>query len=344
MDETDYLIKCLNIDCKTKPSQIPKTKSKLGDQFKLNLPYLCNETTSMYEDKNPIMHKPIKLKLNNVSKLFNLKKEKFHINTINSQSKERKEIEVNNYSSDDTDNFYYNRNNFKDRKIIEQYNRFNNNNQLLPYFKQILHYSNNGSLQPTSKKILYDTKETRFRYLNFRFLVKDLEQHIKAPLDLGYYYNIISNNDSNTRLIRNTLEDNGFKDILKIENCPDKNLNNTITNLSQKRISSANLIWCSNFTKRNIYQMLSKYQKINHFPKSNEITRKDKLYINVSKLLNYIQSNGSDVFIPLSFILPNESKHLIELMEKDESCIWIIKPVSSSQGKGIIVTNKISEV
>jgi hypothetical protein len=31
-------------------------------------------------------------------------------------------------------------------------------------------------------------------------------------------------------------------------------------------------------------------------------------------------------------------------MEKDKDKLWIAKPAASSQGKGIIVTNKLSEI
>jgi Tubulin-tyrosine ligase family len=31
-------------------------------------------------------------------------------------------------------------------------------------------------------------------------------------------------------------------------------------------------------------------------------------------------------------------------MEKDKERLWIAKPAASSQGKGIIVTNKLSEI
>lgn len=49
-------------------------------------------------------------------------------------------------------------------------------------------------------------------------------------------------------------------------------------------------------------------------------------------------------FLPLTFILPNELNELHEAMQKDSSLQWIIKPSSSSQGKGIFLTNNIQEV
>jgi tubulin polyglutamylase TTLL5 len=49
-------------------------------------------------------------------------------------------------------------------------------------------------------------------------------------------------------------------------------------------------------------------------------------------------------FIPKTFLLPNEFVYLEAEMEKDKEKIWIAKPAASSQGKGIVVTNKLSEI
>ena len=48
--------------------------------------------------------------------------------------------------------------------------------------------------------------------------------------------------------------------------------------------------------------------------------------------------------VPKTFILPLEAQALMEDMERDKAQWWIAKPSSSSQGKGIFVTNKYSDV
>ena len=158
------------------------------------------------------------------------------------------------------------------------------------------------------------------RYLDFRPFIDNVELKLKSPRDYGYFYKLLG---AECKLIKNTLEDNGFKETTG---------------------NNQTLIWSSGSVKPEIYKTLKKYQKINHFPKSTEITRKDSLYKNICKLQTQFLSTKQFNFIPESYILPNEHKFLEESMEKDQNSIWIIKPVASSQGKGISVTNKINEV
>jgi hypothetical protein len=49
-------------------------------------------------------------------------------------------------------------------------------------------------------------------------------------------------------------------------------------------------------------------------------------------------------FLPTSFVLPKDWDLLRQAMERDANQWWIIKPSSSSQGKGIVITNKFSEL
>ncbi len=158
------------------------------------------------------------------------------------------------------------------------------------------------------------------RYLDFRPYIDNIDQKIKTPKDLGYYYKMLSD----CKLIKNTLEDNGFR---------------------ESKSNNFTLLWSSSAIKPEVYKNLKKYQKVNHFPKSNEITRKDSLYKNICKLQIHLQANQKQFnFIPESYILPNEHQFLQESMEKEPNYIWIIKPVASSQGKGIFVTNRIIDV
>ena len=45
-----------------------------------------------------------------------------------------------------------------------------------------------------------------------------------------------------------------------------------------------NVLWMNFSGKSYLYEGLNEYQKINHFPNSNELTRKDKLAMNVMNM------------------------------------------------------------
>jgi len=45
-----------------------------------------------------------------------------------------------------------------------------------------------------------------------------------------------------------------------------------------------NILWCSSSCKSYQYKGLNEFQKINHFPNSSEITRKDRLCFNIVRL------------------------------------------------------------
>merc|ERR1711935_774164 len=49
-------------------------------------------------------------------------------------------------------------------------------------------------------------------------------------------------------------------------------------------------------------------------------------------------------FLPLTFTLPREAATLQHHMSMNPQQYWIIKPSSSSQGKGIFITNSFAEV
>ena len=85
--------------------------------------------------------------------------------------------------------------------------------------------------------------------------------------------------------------------------------------------------------------------QVNHFPKSFEITRKDLMYKNITKMQQkYGVVNFN--FIPKTYIFPAEQQIFLEDAEKlkNQQQWWIIKPAANSQGRGISVTDKVSEV
>ena len=69
--------------------------------------------------------------------------------------------------------------------------------------------------------------------------------------------------------------------------------------------SDFNIMWSSSNPNPTIYKSLLSHQKINHFPRSYELTRKDRMYKNIERLK---QTKGLKHFnfLPKTFILPSE--------------------------------------
>lgn len=66
-----------------------------------------------------------------------------------------------------------------------------------------------------------------------------------------------------------------------------------------------NVLWSSGNCKLYLYEGLNQWQKINHFPASFELTRKDRLAINVRRMQEKYGKNAFD-FIPDTFVIPDE--------------------------------------
>jgi len=68
-------------------------------------------------------------------------------------------------------------------------------------------------------------------------------------------------------------------------------------------------MWACSNIKSVVYQALGKFQKVNHFPKTTEITRKDCLYKHFAQMRNKHGAKHYG-FVPLSFVLPHEQAEL----------------------------------
>lgn len=108
------------------------------------------------------------------------------------------------------------------------------------------------------------------------------------------------------------------------------------------------------------YERLTPFQqKINHFPGSNELTRKDKMALNIKKMQIKFSHHYFN-FIPETYVLPNEYQEFeyaffrrISANNRGEYSgeasfgmtgggtknYWIVKPSGSSRGRGIYIIN-----
>ncbi|XP_075222024.1 tubulin polyglutamylase TTLL5-like [Lycorma delicatula] len=107
-------------------------------------------------------------------------------------------------------------------------------------------------------------------------------------------------------------------------------------------ISDFNLLWTGIHPKPQILRALTSHQRVNHFPRSYELTRKDRLYKNIEKMQHAKGVKHFD-FIPQTFVMPGDFRDLMTCHYRQRGP-WIVKPVASSRGRGIYIVNSPDEV
>jgi hypothetical protein len=73
------------------------------------------------------------------------------------------------------------------------------------------------------------------------------------------------------------------------------------------------------------------------------MTRKDCMYNHLARMREKYGHKHYG-FVPMTFILPHDTADLQNCMSQNPNRNFIIKPSSSSQGKGIFITNNFSEI
>ncbi|XP_064290866.1 tubulin monoglutamylase TTLL4 isoform X2 [Passer domesticus] len=92
------------------------------------------------------------------------------------------------------------------------------------------------------------------------------------------------------------------------------------------------------------FKAIREHQKLNHFPGSFQIGRKDRLWRNLLKMQARCGKKEFN-FFPQSFILPQDIKLLRKAWEEGASRQkWIVKPPASARGMGIQVIHKWSQL
>ena len=97
----------------------------------------------------------------------------------------------------------------------------------------------------------------------------------------------------------------------------------------------------SNVPKIELLKDFNLYQKVNHFPASKHLGRKDNLWKNINVMRRKFKKDFE--FCPKTYVLPEDYDVLGVQMEKSAK-LWIIKPAASSCGRGIKVIKNFSEV
>lgn len=125
------------------------------------------------------------------------------------------------------------------------------------------------------------------------------------------------------RLLRQLLEGHGFREVHTNSN-------------------DFNVMWSGCHVKPYTLRGLTELQKVNHFPRSYEITRKDRLYKNVMRMRQTMGAKHFD-FLPVTYVLPSEVNDFYSAFQREKG-FWIAKPVASSRGRGISIISHPNQV
>ncbi|XP_062952660.1 tubulin monoglutamylase TTLL4 isoform X1 [Cynocephalus volans] len=115
---------------------------------------------------------------------------------------------------------------------------------------------------------------------------------------------------------------------------------------SHFKISKRNDDWLGcwgHHMKSPSFRSIREHQKLNHFPGSFQIGRKDRLWRNLSRMQSRFGKKEFS-FFPQSFILPQDAKLLRKAWESSGRQKWIVKPPASARGIGIQVIHKWSQL
>ncbi|XP_023578867.1 tubulin polyglutamylase TTLL4 isoform X2 [Octodon degus] len=115
---------------------------------------------------------------------------------------------------------------------------------------------------------------------------------------------------------------------------------------SHFKISKRNDDWLGcwgHHMKSSSFRSIQEHQKLNHFPGSFQIGRKDRLWRNLSRMQSRFGKKEFS-FFPQSFILPQDAKLLRKAWESSRRQKWIVKPPASARGIGIQVIHKWSQL
>lgn len=100
--------------------------------------------------------------------------------------------------------------------------------------------------------------------------------------------------------------------------------------------SGWNVLW-GRHLKEEEFMRLNPYQKVNHFPGTWALGRKDRLARNMARMQREFGDHFD--FHSHTYILPADRLKLKSEMEADPKTLWILKPCASSCGRGIRVVS-----
>ncbi|KAF0752479.1 hypothetical protein AaE_006017 [Aphanomyces astaci] len=128
--------------------------------------------------------------------------------------------------------------------------------------------------------------------------------------------------------------------------------------------SDWNIYWANKQSIKSMFNpengvRLTDGQYVNHFPNHYELTRKDLMVKNIKRYKKEAEKDPALVekldFIPVTYTLPGDYSLFVEVapvvwhsssheFRRNPNVMWIMKPCSKAQGKGIFIINKLSQI
>ena len=103
-----------------------------------------------------------------------------------------------------------------------------------------------------------------------------------------------------------------------------------------------NILWTGN-PNPNTVKSAFPFQRINHFPGSDQIGRKDLIWRNVSRMMRKFGKEYN--IVPQTYILPEDyRKFKLDREEEPGKALYILKPTNNACGRGIRVIHKKTKV
>ncbi|XP_033741241.1 uncharacterized protein LOC117328027 [Pecten maximus] len=111
-----------------------------------------------------------------------------------------------------------------------------------------------------------------------------------------------------------------------------------------------NLWWRTSRFRNCDYDQIYPWQRLNHYPKSTGITKKDCLARNLKRMKG-VHGAGVYNFSPIAFNLPNDYTRFVaeygklkQQHSESKHILWICKPADLSRGRGIFLFRDISDL
>ncbi|KAG5175255.1 putative tubulin polyglutamylase [Tribonema minus] len=121
--------------------------------------------------------------------------------------------------------------------------------------------------------------------------------------------------------------------------------------------SEAELLWVERDAANEVLDATQQFcskQRINHFRNDRELCRKDLLVKNLKRRKRQLERESSQApesdtadcydFWPETYVLPSDYDLFVQAYKTAPDSVWVAKPINGSQGRGIFLFSKLSQI